>query len=210
MRDQARPLAIVGCGAHGRVVLDIARALEWPVWGFIDDRPEAAPGGWEARGPVEAVAPALIASHSFVVAIGDAAPRRRMAEFILSLGGELATLVHPRATVAPDVTLGAGTVVMAGAVINTGGRVGRFVVINTGAIVDHDGALADNVQIAPGCALAGRVTCEADVFVGTGATLIPGVTVGAGAYVAAGATVIHPVPPGVMVAGCPASVRKHL
>ena len=39
---------------------------------------------------------------------------------ILAAGGELATLVHPTAVIAPDVTIGAGTVIMAGAIVNTG------------------------------------------------------------------------------------------
>lgn len=210
MSDTKRPIKIVGCGAHGRVIADIARAASEPVSGFIDDNPGAAPAGVAADGPTSDVIPRFVTLHRFIVAIGDAGARRTITEMILAAGGELATLIHPTAVIAPDVTIGAGTVVMAGAIINTGTTIGRFAIINTGAIVDHDNIIEDNVQIAPGCNLAGRVTCRCDCFIGTGATIIPGLIIGDGAYVAAGATVIRSVKPRTLVAGCPAIEKKTL
>ena len=210
MSSSKRPIKIIGGGAHGRVVADIARAAGEPVSGFIDDDPGSAPANLKAEGPTQEVIPQFAATHRFVVAIGDAAARRSFAEMVLAAGGELVTLVHPSAVIAPDVKIGHGTVVMAGAIINTGTMIGQFAIINTGAIVDHDNIIEDNVQIAPGCNLAGRVTCRRDCFIGTGATIIPRVVIGEGAYVAAGATVIRPVKPHTLVAGCPATEKKAL
>jgi sugar O-acyltransferase (sialic acid O-acetyltransferase NeuD family) len=208
--SKKKPLKIIGCSGHGRVIADIARAAgEAPV-GFIDDDYTAAPARLAVEGPVQALLPRLIATHRFVVGIGDAAVRRAFAELILTLGGELAMLIHPSAVIAADVTIGAGTVVMAGAVINTGTRIGRFAVINTKASVDHDNLIEDNVQIAPGCNLAGTVVCRRDAFLGTGANVIPRIEIGEAAYVAAGATVIRPVRARTLVAGCPAVEKRSL
>jgi sugar O-acyltransferase (sialic acid O-acetyltransferase NeuD family) len=209
MSSSKRPIKIIGCGAHGRVVADIAKAAGEHVSGFIDDRPCSA-ATLKVEGPASEVILRFIATHRFIVAIGDAAARRFFAEKILAAGGELVVLVHPSAVIAPDVKIGQGTVVMAGAIINTGTMIGRFAIINTGAIVDHDNIIEDNVQIAPGCNLAGRVICRRDCFIGTGATIIPRVVIDEGAYVAAGATVIRPVKPHTLVAGCPATEKKAL
>ena len=208
MSNLKRPIKIIGCGAHGRVVADIARAAGQPVSGFIDDDPRVAPATLNAEGPVREVIPRFITTHRFIVAIGDAATRRLIAEMVLAAGGEFVTLVHPSAIIAPDVKIGDGTVVMAGAIINTGTIIGSLVIINTGAIVDHDNIIEDNVQIAPGCNLAGRVTCRRDCFIGTGATIIPRIVIGEGAYVAAGSTVITQVKPRTLVAGCPAKEKS--
>lgn len=187
-----RPLKIIGCGGHGRVVADIARAMgEHPV-SFLDDKPVDAPAAPPADGPTLELLPALAGSHRFAVGIGDAAARRRLAEAVLAAGGELAVLVHPSAVIASDVSLGEGTVVMAGAVINTG------------ATVDHDNIIEDNVQIAPGANLAGAVTCRENAFIATGAVVIPRIEIGESAYIAAGAVVTRPVRPHTLVAGCPA------
>jgi sugar O-acyltransferase (sialic acid O-acetyltransferase NeuD family) len=210
MSETKRSIKIVGCGAHGRVIADIARAAGEPVSGFIDDDPGLALPGFATDGPTRDAVPQFIPMHRFVVAIGDAPSRRSITEMILAAGGELATLIHPTAVIAPDVTVGVGTVVMAGAIVNTGTQIGRFAIVNTGAIVDHDNIVEDNVQIAPGCVLAGRVTCRRDCFIGTGATIIPCIVVGEGAYVAAGATVIRSVKPHTFVAGCPAIEKNPL
>ena len=210
MMVPARPLVIVGCGGHGRVIADIARARGEAVEGFLDDNPAAAPAGLKVSGPIRDEIARLAATHRFVVAIGHTATRRTLSEFVVASGGELATLVHPAAVIAPDVMIGAGTVVMAGVVVNTGARIGLFAVLNTGCVVDHDNVVEDNVHVSPGCSFAGNVTCRADSFIGTGASIIPKITIGEGAYVAAGATVIRDVPPRVLVAGCPAVVKKAL
>ena len=210
MQYTKRPVLVIGCGGHGRVVADIARAAGAAVTGFLDDNPGAARAGLNVTGPVREEADRHLATHRFVVAIGDQGIRRELSELILANGGELATLVHPGAIIAPDVTIGAGTVIMAGAIVNTGSWIGRFAIVNTGSILDHDAVVEDNVHIAPGCALAGKVTCRHDAMIGTGASIIPGIVIGEGAIVAAGATVIRDVRARTLVAGCPAIEKRVL
>lgn len=206
--ESTRPVVIVGCGGHGRVIADIALSTGRNVECFLDDRLQSVPGKIPVRGPVRSSIFELKETHSFVVGIGDSIIRRQLSEFILDAGGELESLVHVSAIVGSDVDIGCGTVVMAGAVINTGARIGRFVVVNTAATIDHDATLEDNVHISPGCHLAGWVICRRDSFIGTGASIIPRVVVGEYSYVAAGATVIAPVRPHTLVAGCPATEKK--
>jgi len=47
-------------------------------------------------------------------------------------------------------------------------------------------------------------------FLGINSTIINGITIGENSIVAAGAVVIKDVPPNVLVAGCPASIKKRL
>jgi acetyltransferase EpsM len=203
---RARKVKIIGCGAHGRVVADIAKALGEPVSGFIDGNPGSAPAFFRAEGADTKGDPA---SRSDAPACcRHWSVRRAFGELVLAARGELVALVHCPAVIAPDVKIGQGTVVMAGAIINTGTMIGRFAIINSGAIVDHDNIIGDNLQIAPGSNLAGRVTCRRDCFIGTGATIIPRIVIGEGAYIAAGATVITPAKQHTIVAGCPAREKS--
>jgi UDP-perosamine 4-acetyltransferase len=114
------------------------------------------------------------------------------------------TVIHPSASIAPNVQAGEGLQVMAGAVVQTGTRLGENVILNTGAIVDHDCILEDHVHVAPGVTVSGGVHLEQGVHVGTGASIIQGIRIGAGSIVGAGAVVLRDVPPGVTVIGVPA------
>lgn len=205
--DEA-PIIVIGGGGHGRVIADIIRVSGATFAGFLDD--DQAGSIPDLIGPIDINLPKYVKSHRFVVGIGDGPTRRALCERILSINGVLATLIHPAAVVAVDVRIDVGSVVMAGAIINPGTKVGRFVVINTGAIIDHDNVLQDNVHISPGVAHGGFVVCEEDSFIGVGATLIPRMRVGRGSMVAAGAVVTREVPEYSLVAGCPAEVKKRL
>lgn len=47
-------------------------------------------------------------------------------------------------------------------------------------------------------------------WIGAGAVILPGVNIGNGSVVAAGSVVTKDVPENVMVAGCPATIKKYL
>jgi sugar O-acyltransferase (sialic acid O-acetyltransferase NeuD family) len=113
-------------------------------------------------------------------------------------------VIHPSASIAPDVQAGDGLQVMAGAIVQTGVRLGENVILNTGAIIDHDCVVGDHVHVAPGVTLSGCVQLDHGAHIGTGASIIQGIRVGAGSTVGAGAVVLHDVPPGTTVVGIPA------
>src|SRR5262249_58040314 len=110
----------------------------------------------------------------------------------------------PTAWVHPSVTIGAGTVIFAGAVIQPDATIGAHVIVNTRASIDHDCVLGDFVHVAPGVGLAGNVTLEEGAFLGIGAAAVPGSRVGAWATVGAGGVVIQPIAAGVTAVGVPA------
>ena len=206
------PIAVIGCGGHGRVIRDTLRLTGDQFAGFLDDQnigkmigDDRVLGGTSYLRDQD-----FLSQHDFIVGIGDTKIRRLLSTEILARGGRLARAVHPTAILSADVTIGEGTVVMAGVIINTGSTIGRFAVINTGAIIDHDNIVEDGVHISPGCQLAGGVRCAQDAFIGTGVSVIPRKRIGQGSIVAAGATVISDVAPQTLVAGCPAVFKRRL
>lgn len=207
-----KPILLYGASGHAKVVLDlVAAAGHWQVVAMLDDN-RALQGttfcGVPVVGGREALGSLRPTVSGGIVAIGDNAIRRRLADFLLEQGLPLVSACHPQACLAADVVLGAGTVVMAGAVINPASRVGDNSIINTRASIDHDCTIGRDVHIAPGVTLCGGVTVGDGAFIGAGATIIPNIDVGAGAVVGAGATVVASVPPGATVVGTPARVIK--
>ena len=203
-------VVVVGAGGHGQVVCDIFRvaartgALEHVV-GYVDDRwpaDEQLLSGARVLGTIASLRD--IPHDAVVVAIGDNLTRARLARGMAIDGERFAVAKHPATVVSEDVRVGAGSMLCAGAIVNTGTSIGCGVILNTGCTVDHHSAIGDFVHIAPGVHMGGEVTVGARAFVGIGAVILPGITIGEGSIVGAGAVVTRDIAPGVTVVGCPA------
>jgi sugar O-acyltransferase (sialic acid O-acetyltransferase NeuD family) len=203
-------IIIVGAGGHARVVADVIRlAGAYRIRGFLDSQHPERHGeryeGGEILGGEELLAGLREkgVSHA-AVAIGDNEARLRVYNALQQHGYEVPALVHPAATVAASVQIGAGSVVFAGTVINSATTIGRAAIINTAASIDHDCVIGDAVHIAPGAHLAGAVTVEHGALVGVGAAVRPGIKIGRNAVVGVGAAVVSDVAAGTTVIGVPA------
>lgn len=218
-------LIIIGAGGHGRETLDVVVALNhveprYELVGFVADHADLdrlarlgaphlgtvddflAGRGTDRSRPIDAGAGG---AASVVVAIGDPAARRQVAERVVERGHSVApALVHPQASIGADVELGRGVVVAAGARITTNVRVGDHVQVNVNAVVSHDGVVGDYATLSPGVLVNGSVTIGPGAFLGTGSIVTPGRSIGADALVGAGAVVVADVPAGVTAVGVPA------
>ena len=205
-----KKVLVFGAGGHATVVVDaIERGRRWAPLGLIDDDPKRTGervAGYRILGTRAALGSLRRRAKLAIVAVGDNRARLEIARLLRSHGFELATIIHPAATVAPGAKLGAGSVVLAGAVVNAAAVLGENVIINTAASVDHDCVLGDGVHIAPGAHLAGWVRVGRLALVGIGASVIGRIRIGEGAIVGVGAAVIADVPDNVTVGGVPARV----
>ena len=197
--------AIVGAGAHGRVILDILRA------GGTGDECIFVDDNTDLHGrricDVEVVSRAALTGGQDVlaiVAIGYNEVRLRVAGELAAAGVRFGNAVHPSVAVMPSAALGVGVTIGPGAVIGTSARIGDHVVINTGALIEHDCVVGEGASVSPGVSMGGRVTIGRAAFIGTGAVLNPRITIGANAIVGAGSVVTRDVEAGMLVYGSPA------
>lgn len=201
------PLLILGAGGHATVVAETALAAGIASdLAFLDDRPLSSVQGWPVLGPLAlARSPELRQQWpQAAVAIGRAAIRLQWLQELETLGYVLPFIIHPSAVVSPSASIGAGSVLLAQAVLQAGSRLGRGVILNTACSVDHDNQLADGVHICPGAHLAGEVGVGHRSWIGIGASVIQQVRIGADVIVGAGAAVVRDLPDGVTAVGVPA------
>ena len=203
-------VVIWGASGHALVVADVLRQEgRSEIAGFLDDTDATRHGepfaGAQVLGGRERLATlADDGVRGVAIAVGDCAARLALADVVRGHGLTLVRAVHPRAVVAADVEIGAGTVICAGAVVNPGTTLGACVIVNTGATVDHECRIADGVHVGPGAHLGGRVEVGRAAWIGIGAVVSDRVHVGAASVVGAGAVVVRDVPAGVVAYGVPA------
>lgn len=199
-------LAIFGAGGHGRVVADAAIVSGYTDVVFFDDAwPELSKTGiWSVVGASDDLLRTWKGLHEVIVALGDNRARLDVQSKIVARGLALASIRHPASVVSSTATVGLGTVIFAGAVINPFVVIGEACIVNTGATVDHDCVLSDGVHVGPGAHLGGTVRVGKGGWIGIGATVREGVVIGEYSVVGAGAAVVRDVAAGSTVGGVPA------
>lgn len=196
----SKQLVILGAGGHAKVVIATAHAAGYEVVGAYDDG--SRQGEFVLGVPIlGSTEEALASGYPAILGIGNNKARHRLSS---ELSCEWLTLVHPAATVHESVTLGAGTVVFAGVVVQPETIVGEHVILNTGCSVDHDCQLGDAVHVGPGARLCGGVSVGEGTLVGVGAAAIPCVRIGTWCVVGAGASVVQNHGDAKRIVGTPA------
>jgi len=143
-----KKLLIIGAGGHGQVLAEVAVACGYDRVDFLDDRNPCAVGTTDR-------AEALAGGYDgVIVSIGNNDLRRTLIQRLQAVDAPIATLVHPRAFVAPSATLGEGSIVLPGAVVNTNASVGKGCILSIGALVDHDATIDDFSHVNAGAVVA--------------------------------------------------------
>jgi sugar O-acyltransferase (sialic acid O-acetyltransferase NeuD family) len=197
--DKNARIIVIGAGGHAKEVIELARACRRQVIAMDDD--PAKLGSAVLGAHVMAIDESN--DSGAVVAIGDNAQRKERSE---TLRFCWEAIVHPAAWVAPSARLGRGTVVFAGAVIQSDAVLGDHVIVNSGATISHDCVVGDYAHIAPGANLAGGVQIGEGAFIGIGAAIIQLIRIGAWTTVGAGAVIIGDLPHNVVAVGVPARI----
>jgi sugar O-acyltransferase (sialic acid O-acetyltransferase NeuD family) len=207
---------ILGAGGHAQVIADILfrmrddGAAVSPV-GYVDDDPSLS--GQERLG-LPVFGPVMDRSNieydALIVGIGSNTIRCRLFTMMKAHGERFATAIHPAATIARGIQIGAGTVVCAGVVVNVCSTVGENVILNTACTVDHHNRIGNHAHIAPGVHLGGDVTIGTGSLIGIGATVMPQRRVGDWSVVSAGGLIHRDLPDRVVAAGNPARVVRDI
>jgi len=196
---------LYGASGHAKVILDILKSRNVTISGLFDDNPDLKT---LLEYPVfQEFSLERLNREQLLISIGNNIIRKRIVNLIpasVVYGQAMASTAEISAYARVDE----GTVVMQGAIIQSGVTIGKHAIVNTQASVDHDCFLADFVHLSPHACLCGGVTVGEGTQIGAGAVVIPGVKIGKWCRIGAGAVVIHDVPDEVTMAGNPARILR--
>lgn len=204
-----KKLLIIGASGHGKVVADIAKAMnKWEDIFFLDDDKDIKSTlGIKKIGKTEDYNK-YIEEYNFFIAIGDNEVREKIHKELKSNNATIETLIHPNAVIGTNVKIGKGTVIMPGAVINSESKIGESCIINTGTNIDHDTNIDDFVHVSPGVSIAGEVIIGKNTWLGIGSTVINNINIGNNTMIGAGAVIVKDIPDNCTAVGNPAKPIK--
>jgi len=208
-------IVIIGASGYSRVLIStIEQEKKYKLIGLLDTykNPGEKILGYEILGPEEII-PNLVKERNLfggVIAIGDNWVRYKVYKRILSIYPKFnfVTIIHPSAQIGFDVTIGAGSVITAGVVINPSISIGKQCLLNVNSTISHDSFMGDFSSLAPGATTGGNVKIGDFTAVSLGANIIHGITIGSHTVIGAGSAVVKDIPSYSVAYGVPAKVIR--
>ena len=192
-------LILIGAGGHARSCIDVIEEQGYfqiaGLVGFPEQRDsQQLDYGYAVIGADSDLSSLANIYEHALITIGQtqsAGHRIRLYQEITQLGFQLPVIIASTAYVSPHATIGAGTIVMHGAIVNAGAQIGNNCIINSRALIEHDARVEDHCHISTGAILNGDVTVGSGSFIGSGSVTKHGITIGNGCVVGMGTSVRH-------------------
>lgn len=198
----SQEILLIGAGGHATACIDVIEQHgQFSVAGLTGSAVEVGRKllGYPVLG-TDAELPALLLRHrNALVAVGQIKTpdvRLRLFEHLVQLGATLPVIVSPRAYVSRHATLGAGTIVMHGAIVNAGASIGRNCILNSNSLVEHHASVADHCHISTASVVNGDVIIASGTFVGSNCEIREGVRIGERCLIGMGQRVLSDCPAG--------------
>ena len=190
-------LILIGAGGHARSCIDVIEQQgQYQIVGLVGlaEQKHAQQLGYAVIASDNALDELAKSYQYALITIGQiqtAEHRLRLYRQAAQCGFQLPTIIAPTAHVSQYAAIGAGSIIMHGAIVNAGANVGNNCIINTRSLIEHDTKVEDHCHISTGAILNGHVSVGTGSFVGSGCVIKEGVSIGTGCLVGMGLTVRH-------------------
>ena len=209
-----KEIYVLGIGHNSIVYIDLLEQLDYTIKGlyhYNSERTGERYYGYQILGSFDDLySIGDLSGMNFALSMGDNQVRKAVFENIMSMGGSVPTLIHPKADVSKYAQLGEGVVIHSNAVVHPDVKIGNNSIISCNCSLIHQSILGKHCYIAGHALIGAYTTIGNNVFIGIGAILISDKvkSIGDNAIIGAGAVVSSSVESNLVVAGIPARVIR--
>ena len=195
-----KPLVILGTGVLSRLATSYFRSAGRVIAAYTEEASTPRPG--PALGAPVVPLAGLGQTHpaqdyELFVAVGNRnlnTVRQRLVALARSRGYTLASFIHPTACVSPEAVIGGNCLVLEHCTVGPFASVGEGSLLFAGSLVNHDCSLGSCCYLSAAL-LGGFVHIGERSFLGINATVRDSVRIGSDCLIGAGALVLDDVPP---------------
>jgi sugar O-acyltransferase (sialic acid O-acetyltransferase NeuD family) len=190
-------LILIGAGGHARACIEVIEQQgQYQIIGLVGLPEEILSQhlGYEVIATDDMLAQLAKSIPYALITTGQIQSvklRTRLYQQATQCSFQMPVIISPTAHVSRHATVGAGSIVMHGAIVNAGAKVGNNCIINSRALLEHDTMVEDHCHISTGAILNGGVSVGAGSFIGSGCVVKEGLTVGKDCLVGIGLTLRH-------------------
>ena len=109
--------------------------------------------------------------------------RENLFKKISNYGFKFPAIISPLSYVSKHASIGEGTIVMHGSVINAGAKIGKNCIINSKSLVEHDAIIGDHCHLATRSTVNGGVIIKNNTFIGSGSVIRQNIKIGKNCFV---------------------------
>ena len=190
-----KKIILVGGGGHCRSAIDVLETQnKYNIFGILDNSLSIDQDilNYKILGSDDNLRSFLKSVDCFLITIGQIkTPFSRLSCFqrVLDAGGELATVISPRAHVSKHARIATGTIIMHDVLINSNATIGQNAIINSMSLIEHDCVIGDHTHVSTGTLINGGVVIGDRSFIGSGAVIKEGVKIGDDVIIGSGCVV---------------------
>jgi sugar O-acyltransferase (sialic acid O-acetyltransferase NeuD family) len=147
--------------------------------------------------------------NRFTIGIGH--PKRRETMFFKfnNLGGEVVSVISPKASIGNfGNKFASGCNIMTGVIITNDVSLGKCCLINLNSTIGHNSKLGDFVELSPNVNVSGNCIIGDYTSIGTNAIILPNINIGINCIIGAGSVVTKNIPDNSIVIGVPGQIIK--
>ena len=178
-----KEIIIIGAGGHAKSCIDvIEQEGKYNIVGLIgvENEEEKEILNYKVIG-LDSSLNELSKKYKYAFnAIGQIkTPQLRISAFknLQELGFITPSIISPNSQISPHASIGSGTIVMHGVIINSDVKIGSNCIINSNSLLEHDVEVENNCHISTGAILNGNVKVKSNSFIGSGTIIKEGVLI---------------------------------
>ena len=184
-------IILIGGGGHCVSVIDvIENDNKFNILGILDSNiKENNVLGYKILGGDNLIPELVNENTYFLITVGQIksySTRKKIAEILIKNKAKLATIVSTLAYVSKHATIGEGSIIMNGAVVNAKSTIGKNCIINTKSNVEHGVSIGDFCHLSTCAVINGDSVIENGTFIGSNATISNDVSIKENSIISAG------------------------
>lgn len=183
------PIILIGGGGHCHSCIDVIEEQGlYKIIGIIDNNKSLNDKvlNYPVIGKDADIPELMKKCNNFLITIGQiktAEVRKNIFEKLSKLNVHFPVITSPRSIISKHAQIGAGTIVMHGAIINANCRIGTNCIINSMSLCEHDVSIGNNCHISTAAVVNGDCIIEDESFIGSNSSIKQGITIKRGSVI---------------------------